>query len=84
MESEVGVLSYFLLSLNVFFFAYLAVTAPALYTTLTQEDNWVENLTVVWFLLAGILLWITALAERNFPRRWIYVLGGIALVFVAG
>ncbi len=35
-------------------------------------------------MLAGLLLFATALAERNLFRRSIYILGGIAMVFVAG
>ena len=43
-----------------------------------------ENLTAVWFLLAGLLLFVVALVERSFFRRCVYVLGGMAMVFVAG
>ena len=43
-----------------------------------------ENLTAVWFLLAGLLLFVTALMERSFFRRCVYVLGGMAMVFAAG
>ena len=48
-----------------------------------QEDYWVENLTAVWFLLAGLLLFVTAWAERSFLRRCVYILGGMAMVFAA-
>ena len=43
-----------------------------------------ENLTAVWFLLAGLLLFAAALVERSFFRRCVYVLGGMAMAFVAG
>ena len=43
-----------------------------------------ENLTAVWFLLAGLLLFATALVERSFFRRCIYILGGLAMTFVCG
>ena len=43
-----------------------------------------ENLTVVWFLLAGILLFATALVERSFFRRCIYIFGGLAMTFACG
>ncbi len=48
------------------------------------EDGLVENLTAVWFLLAGLLLFATALVERSFFRRCIYILGGLAMTFVCG
>ena len=51
---------------------------------LTLEDGLVENLTAVWFLLAGLLLFATALVERSFFRRCIYILGGMAMMFVGG
>ncbi len=66
------------------FFGCLLVTDPWTYYTVSREDFWVENLTSVWFLLAGLLLFATALAERSSFRRCIYMLGGIAMVFVAG
>ena len=43
-----------------------------------------EYLTAAWLLLAGVLLFVTALAERRFFRRCAYVLGGMAMVFAAG
>ena len=51
---------------------------------LTLEDGLVENLTAVWFLLAGLLLFATALVERSFFRRCIYILGGMAMMFFSG
>ena len=43
-----------------------------------------ENLTAAWFLLAGLVLFVTALVERGIFFRCVYILGGMAMVFVAG
>ncbi len=84
LDSTVGVLGYLCLCLNVFFFSPLFVADPWTFRELTKEDSWVENLTAVWFLLAGILLFVTALVERSFFRRCVYILGGLAMVFAVG
>ncbi len=83
-DRKIAVLGYIFLCLNALFFGYLSVADPWGYHALTKEDGWVEYLTVVWLLLAGLMLLATALAERNFLRRCIYVLGSIAFVFAAG
>ena len=80
----VGVLGYLCLCLNVFFFSSLLAADPWTFHALSGEDHWVENLTAVWFLLAGLLLFITALPERSLFRRCVYILGGMAMVFAAG
>ena len=82
--SPVSVFGYLCLCLHIFFFSSLLVAAPWIFQALTREDYWVENLTVVWFLLAGLLLFGTALVERSFFRRCVYILGGLAMVFAAG
>ena len=84
LDSTVGVFGYLCLCLNVFFFSSLVAADPWTFHALTREDSWVENLTAVWFLLAGLLLFGTALVERNFFRRCVYILGGLAMVFAAG
>ena len=84
LESRVAVVGWLLLCLNVFFFGYLAVVDPRRYDALTWEDYWVENLTAALFVLTGLLLFTTALAERSRFRRGVYILGGIAMVFIAG
>ena len=84
LDSTVGVLGYLCLCLNVFFFSSLLAADPRTLYALTREDYWVENLTAVWFLLAGILLFVTALVERSFFRRCVYILGGLAMVFAVG
>ena len=83
-DNTVGVFGYLCLCLNVFFFSSLLAADPGTFHALSREDYWVENLTAVWFLLAGLLLFVTALAERSFFRRCVYVLGGMAMVFAAG
>ena len=80
----VGALGYLCLCLNVFFFSSLLAADPWTFHALSGEDHWVENLTAVWFLLAGLLLFVTALAERSLFRRCAYILGGMAMVFAAG
>ena len=82
--STVGVFGYLCLCLNVFFFSSLLSADPWTFFALSREDYWVENLTAVWFLLAGLLLFVTALVERSFFRRCVYILGGMAMVFAAG
>ena len=84
LDSTVGVFGYLCLCLNVFFFSSLLAADPWTFRALSREDYWVENLTAVWFLLAGLLLFVTALVERSFFRRCVYILGGIVMVFVAG
>ena len=80
----VGVLVYLCLCLNVLFFSSLLAAAPLTFRALSREDYWVESLTAVWFLLAGLVLFVTALVERSFFRRCVYILGGMAMVFAAG
>ena len=84
LESTVGVYGYLCLYLKVLFFSALCVAAPRTFQALSREDYWVEYLTAVWLLLAGLLLFVTALAERRFFRRCAYVLGGMAMAFAAG
>ena len=84
LDSTVGVFGYLCLGLNVCCFSALLVADPWTFHALSREDYWVENLTAVWFLLAGLLLFATALVERSFFRRCVYILGGMAMVFAAG
>ena len=84
LDSKVSVFGYLCLCLNIFFFSSLLVADPTTFQALTREDDWVENLTAVWFLLAGLLLFVTALVERSFFRRCVYILGAMAMVFAAG
>ena len=72
------------MGLNACFFSSLLIADPWTFHALSREDNWVENLTAVWFLLAGLLLFVTALVERSFFQRCVYILGAMAMVFAAG
>ena len=85
LDSKVAVFGYCCLCLNALFFSYLLAGDPWTFRSLVIfEDGLVENLTAVWFLLAGLLLFATALVERSFFRRCIYILGGLAMMFVCG
>ena len=84
LDSTVGAFGYLCLCLNVFFFSALLAADQQAFNVLCREDYWVESLTAVWFFLAGLLLFVTARAERSFLRRCVYILGGMAMVFAAG
>ena len=84
LYSTVSVFGYLCLCLNVLILSSLLAAAPLTFQALSREDHWVENLTAVWFLLAGLVLLLTALVERSFFRRCVYILGSIAMVFAAG
>ena len=84
LDSKVSVFGYFFICLNMLFFGWLISADRNVFFTLTEEDHWVENLTAVWFFLASLLFFTTAGTERDVFRRTIYILGGIALLFVAG
>ena len=84
LDSTAGVFGYLFLCLNVLFFSSLLAAAPSTFEALAKEDDWVESLTAVWFLLAGLVLFVTALVERSFFRRCVYILGGMAMMFAAG
>ena len=79
----VGVFGYLFLCLNVLFFSSLLAAAPLMFQALSREDYWVESLTAVWFLLAGLMLFVTALSERRSFRRRAYIIGGMAMMFAA-
>ena len=80
----VGIFGYLCLCLHALLFSSLLAAAPLTFQALSREDYWVENLTAVWFLLAGFVLFVTALVERRFFQRCVYVFGGMAMLFVAG
>ena len=84
LDSGVSVFGYLFICLNMFLFGWLVVADRPLYYSLLREDYWVENLTALWFFLAGVLLFATAASERNPFRICVYVLGGIAMTFAAG
>ncbi len=84
LDSKIAVFGFLFLCLNVLLFDYLAATDPLKLFRLAHEDSWIESLTVVFLLLAGLLLFATAWVESNLFRRCLYILGGIAMVFIAG
>ena len=75
---------FFCLSLNGLIFGYLLAADPGLFDVLMMEDSLAEWLSAVWLLLAGLALLTTARRERNVRLRWVWVLGGAALLFSAG
>ncbi len=83
LDSRLAVFGFLCLCLTVLFFAYLNVADPSRILLLTREDSWVENLTAGFLLVAGLLLFVTASADKGI-RRGIYMLGGLALLFGAG
>ena len=80
----VSICGYLFLCLNTAFFKYLLMSDWSSYAELIKEDSLVENLTAVWLLLGGLLLFATALVERDTFRRRVYALGCLALIFAAG
>ena len=83
---RIAAVGYGLVCLHILCFTVLALIEPTAYGALTLEDNYVEYLTAVWFLIAGAMLFAAAglgEGEGKFARS-MYVLAGIGLVFVAG
>ena len=80
-----GQFFYIFFCLNVLFFGYVGVVNPNIfYLSLVDEGGVVENLTFVTFLLGSVVLFAAALAARRLFPRGVYVLGGMALLFLAG
>ena len=80
----VSICGYLFLCLNIALFVYFLADEQRIYGRMTREDSLVENLTAVWLLLGGLLLFATALVERDTLRRRVYTLGYLALIFAAG
>lgn len=80
----ISICGYLFLCLNTALFKYLLLSGWSGSAVLVQEDSLVENLTAVYFLLGGLLLFATALVERDTFRRRVYTLGYVALIFAAG
>lgn len=81
----IALFGYLCVCLNALFFGYLFVTDPEPgFRLAMKEDAWIEDLTVIWLLLASLLLLATASVERRSFPRCLYILGGIAFVFAAG
>ena len=84
INARLARLCYILVCLHVLFFGYLIVAHPRIHYSLTAEDGWVENLTAVTFLLAGVALFIAAFTKRRLFQSGAYILGGAALTLFAG
>ena len=84
INARLARLCYILVCLHVLFFGYLIVAHPRIHYSLTAEDGWVENLTAVTFLLAGIALFIAAFTKRRIFQSGAYILGGATLTLFAG
>ena len=78
------VAAYICLSLNLFVIQYYQQSEMLGFLRLTGEDGLIENLTAVFAFLASILLFVTGRMERKALPRWIYIMGGIVALFVAG
>ena len=79
---------YIFVCVNILLLSYIVVAHSDIYysviTIQFREDKFVENFTAVAFLLSGIALIAAALAGRRSFRSFAYVLGGAAMVFLAG
>lgn len=80
----ISICGYLFLCLNTALFKYLLLSGWSGSAVLVQEDSLVENLTAVYFLLGGLLLFATALVEQDTFRRRVYTLGYLAFLFAAG
>ena len=81
---QFSALAYLCVCLNAVVLKYYELTDEPTFIRLVVEDSLIEDLTAVLLSLAGILLFVTGRMERKALRRWIYVLGGILALFVAG
>lgn len=77
-------LAYCCVCLNAVALKYYELTDWYAYTGLTEEDSLIETLTAVLLFSASILLFATGRMERKSLCRWIYVMGGTVLLFIAG
>ena len=80
---QFSALAYLCVCLNAGVLKYYELTDKPTFTRLIAEDSLIESLTAVLLLSAGILLFVTGRMERKALRRWIYVLGGIVVLFIA-
>lgn len=62
----------------------LFTVSPIAWVILKEEDGWVENLTLVFYVLAGALLFVAAKAEKRLFPRFVFIAGCVAMVFMAG
>ena len=82
---RLATVGYGLVCLHILCFGILLLVEPTLYQALMVEDGGVEDLTAVWFLLAGGTLFAGAIiGSGGRLARGIYILASIGLVFIAG
>ncbi len=81
---RLGQICYILVCLQILFFCYLSIADWNIYVSVIREDGGIEYLTVVAFLLAGIVSFAAALIERRLFPRCVYVLGGMVMMMFAG
>ena len=84
ISARLAQICYILVCLHVLFFGYLIVAHRRIHHSLAVEDSWVENLTAVIFLLAGIALLIAGFTKRRVFQSCVYILGSVALALFAG
>lgn len=77
-------LAYLCVCVNAAVLKYYELTDKPTFSRLAAEDALIENLTAVLSFSASLLFFITGRMERKALRRWIYVLGGTVLLFIAG
>ena len=80
----IAAFGYLTICLTLLSFSLLLTIDPDGYSDQMREDGWVENLTVVAYLLAGALLFAAAWAEKRRLPRFALAAGGIAMAFIAG
>ena len=75
---------FFCLGVNTLIFSYLLAADPELYIALTREDALVESLTVVWLLLASLVMLAVTRRERSTRLSWVWLAGCIAMLLGVG
>ena len=84
ISARLAQICYVLVCLHALFFGYFSLANWNSYYLIILEDSWVENLTAVVFLLAGVVLFVASLINRRIFPRCVYVLGGMMMLFFAG
>ena len=87
-QSNLSTFGYFCVCLIAIFFGVILnseiSTSQSIYSSWTQEDSYIENLTAILLFLIGLLLVFVATKERRIFQRCIYILGCVVFMFVAG
>ena len=83
--AKFSALAYLCLCLNAAALKYYELSSDeSTLSRLSSEDALIEDLTAILLFSASTLLFVTGWMERKSLRRWIYVVGGIVLLFIAG